>query len=255
MSPQTVTCVAACAGLWHGAAAEPGPGPEPGPEPGPDPLLLYTTFPSWAAEMFGTPQEVAQAAASAMTQRTQVSSPSEVVFRPAGLAPSPLIAIRDAQAPPQQVAALRHPSTLNVQLLQRPVTFLQYPFAPMFLPAMHLRVPYPTLPYDTRYRPPSLFYPSYTYAHSRPTHLDDDDDDDDDEVDMRPTYVRVAHFPQQLPTFLSLRAGGEDDGPLAPAGIAQALQPTFSVVPFSNAKAHPSLRDVQPSTDGAVEAV
>lgn len=247
-------------GLWGGAAAEPEPKPEP------EPLLLYSAVPSWAAQMFGTPQEVAQAAAASMTQRTQVSAPPSIVFRPAGIAPSPLAAIRDAQAAPPHVVALRQPTTHNVQLLQRPVSFLHYP---LLMPAAHLRVPYHSLPYDTRFRPPGFFYPvppAYTYSHSRPAHLDDDDDDDDDcgevaaqkaVVDSRPTYVRVGHFPQELPSLMSLRAvggEGEDDLPAAPAGIAQALMPTFSMVPFTNAKAHPSLRDVQPSTDGAVTA-
>lgn len=259
--------MAACAGLLGGAAAEPGPEPEPEPKPEPEPLLLYSTFPSWAAQMFGTPQEVAQAAAASMTQRTQVSSPPRAVFRPAGAGPSPLVAIRDAQAAPQYVAALRQPTTHNVQLLQRPVAFL--PFPTLMLPTLHLRMPYPALPYDTRFRPPALLYPAhptYTYAHSRPAYLDDDDDDlddDDDEVaaavvDSRPSFVRVAHFPQALPALMSLRAvggEGEADLPAAPAGIAQALMPTFSTVPFTNAKAHPSLRGVQPATDGAVAAV
>ncbi|XP_050695681.1 uncharacterized protein LOC126985164 [Eriocheir sinensis] len=252
-----VACVAACVGLWGGAAAE----PEPKPEPEPEPLLLYSAIPSWAAQMFGTPQEMAQAAAASMTQRTQISAPHSIVFRPAGIAPSPLVAIRDAQAAPPHVVALRQPTTHNVQLLQRPVSFLPYP---LLLHAAHLRVPYHTLPYDTRFRPPALFYPAppaYTYSHSRPAHLDDDDDDCDEVaaeqavVDSRPTYVRVGHFPQELPSLMSLRAvggEGEDDLPAAPAGIAQALMPTFSMVPFTNAKAHPSLRDVQPSTDGAV---
>lgn len=251
----------ACAGLWGGAAAEPEAKPEPEPEP--DPLLLYSTIPSWAAQMFGTPQEVAQAAAISMTQRTQAVAPPSLVFRPAGVAPSPLAAIRDAQAAPQNVVALRQPTTHNVQLLHRPLSFL--PFPSLLVPAVHLRLPYHTLPYDTRFRPPALFYPTlpaYTYAHSRPAHLDDDDDDDSDEVpavqavvDSRPTFVRVGHFPQELPSLMTLRTvggEGEDDLPAAPAGIAQALQPTFSVVPFTNAKAHPSLRDVQPAEDGAV---
>lgn len=252
--------------MWGGATAE--PGPEPEPKPAPDPLLLYHSLPSWAAQMFGTSQEVAQAAATAMTQRTQVSAPSDGDFQPAGVAPSPLVAIRDVQAPPAQVVALRQPTTHNVQLLQRPVTLLMLPYWHS-VPALHLRLPYPYQPYDTRFRPPAFFYPvapSYTYAHSRPAYIrysddDEEQDEEDDEVpavDSRPTFVRVAHFPRELPSLMSLRAAGGDgeaDAPAAPAGIAQALMPTFTTVPFSNAKAHPSLRDVQPATDGAVEAV
>ncbi|XP_045124899.1 uncharacterized protein LOC123512538 [Portunus trituberculatus] len=241
-----VVSAVSAGGLWLGVAGE--------ASPEPDPLVVYA-FPSWAAEMFGTPEEVAQATATAMTPRGPVPTHARLPFAPVAAPPSPLLAIRDAQAAPSHLLALQRPTIHNVQLMQRPFGLLPYHY---FMPAMHLRVPYaPVIPYDTRYRPPALVYPALppiTYAHSRPQVVDDDDDEDEDtKVEERPTYVRVGHFPTEVAGVFTLR-GADDGGPPAPAGIVQSTAPIFSRVPFTNAKAHPSLRETQPADDGAVIA-
>ncbi|XP_063846553.1 uncharacterized protein LOC135092189 [Scylla paramamosain] len=143
-----VVSVVSAGGLRLGVAGE--------ATPEPDPLVVYA-FPSWAAEMFGTPEEVAQASATAMTPRGPVPTQTRLPFAPVAAPPSPLLAIRDAQAAPPHLLALQTPAIHNVQLLQRPLGLLPYPY---FMPAMHLRVPYaPIIPYDTRYRPPHSSIP------------------------------------------------------------------------------------------------
>ncbi|XP_053626347.1 uncharacterized protein [Cherax quadricarinatus] len=242
-------------------------------------MELYPQYgTSWAAQHFGTPQEIAAAGelASHRHEGSLASSGSE--FLPAKASPSPLFAIRDVQTRP--------PVRPAIQLLRHP-TFLLYPPSPYFLQTIHLRVPDVRTQADVHApvtAPSSLsfgsqhtaqipfiqqgsgstylrFYPNPVAASTYPfttrqaikefavpSHSKEDEDDDEGVSDKN--YIILQHFPTELASLTSLR--DIDNEPVIPAGIVQSTQPSFSRVVFINDKAHPSLHDKKPSKDGSV---
>ncbi|KAK4317193.1 hypothetical protein Pmani_011722 [Petrolisthes manimaculis] len=236
----------------------------------PDPAL------DWAAEHFGTPEEIK--AQTLVSQRQEVDTLSSPVFRPAQAPLSPLLAIRDVQAPTKAIQALRKPAFAY----HRPMWMMM---PPMFVHSMHLRTPSSPLFQDPTPVPaaapsflsfasrhtaqipiiphlPIFHFPIAAYPHTAAApvphqtlvqHTCDDHDDDDDHDDG-PQYVYVRHFPSEISSPMTLR-GAVDEGPTAPAGIVQSSQPIITRVEFTNAKAHPSLRNTKTPKDSPVIAV
>lgn len=256
---------------------------EPDADPDPEPLLYQQYVPSWAAQHFGTPEEVAAEAALFASQRLDGKPPFPGFgFLPARAPPSPLIAIRDVKAPTPAIEALRKPA---VQVLRHP-SYIVVPPA-LFFHTIHIRVPDSTqeeaipipvaaptalsfasqhtaqLPYINRQTAGSSLLgviPVPFAAHSYPFVREPEQapeetvsTTEEEEEEEEPNYVIIPHFPTELPGIMSLR--GVDNEPAAPAGIAQATQPTFTRVVFRNDKAHPSLLNIIPATDGAVISV
>lgn len=238
---------------------------EPEADPGPDPFFYVSN--AWAADQFGPPTDTRVIGNTADS--------SSFGFLPA-LPPRPaFLAVGDVRAAPSSVLALRKPA----QVLRQPL-FVLAPAPPIFFHTIHIRVPDPT---RGDARPVPVVAPFLTFAaqhtvqeatrpqdpapavHAAPTaalaplpsfasqHTAQvstaASGEDDDEL-TPPNYVLLAHFPTQLPSLMSVRGVGDE--PVAPAGIAQSLQPTFFPTSFRNDFAHPTLHDKTPSNDGTV---
>nr|XP_045623771.1 uncharacterized protein LOC123773885 [Procambarus clarkii] len=258
----------------------------------PEPILppgypQYAT--TWAAQQFGTPQEIAAAGAFISQRQVDPLQSTNFGFLPAQAAPSPLFAVRNVQARPSSLVSKGKPEEKHdVQVLRHPA-FWFVPPTPIFLHSIHVRVPDSSLQQHVPVAAPSAlsfasqhdaqtpvirqgagstylnFYPypvaTPGYAFTRQAVdvpsvavASNDDADESAEDDSRRNYVILRHFPTELASLgLSLR--GIDNEAVIPAGIVQSTQPSFTRVVFRNDKAHPSLHDKEPATDGAVLAV
>ncbi|XP_071525680.1 uncharacterized protein [Panulirus ornatus] len=248
------------------------------------PLVYQHYVPSWAAQQFGTPEEIASAAALFSSQRGEGYSgiPGGFGFLPPRAPPSPLLAIRDVRAPTAAIEELRKPA---VQVLRHP-SYVVYPPPVVFHP-IHIRVPADQkdavpipvtapaslsfasqhtaqLPYITSQGSESSLFNLYPIPLAAPHYsllsqpAQDPEEEaaatpEEEDEDAAPNYIWLPRFPTELPGLMSLR--GVDDEPVIPAGIVQATQPTFTKVVFRNDKAHPSLLDKMPIRDGPVISV
>lgn len=237
---------------------------EPEADARPDPFFYVSS--AWAADQFGPPTDT--------RGNENTAGASSFGFLPA-LAPRPaFLAIGDVRAAPSSVVALRKPA----QVLRQPLLFFTPPF---FFHAIHIRVPDPTrgdarpvpvaapfVTFATQHTvqeaarpedpspavhaaaPTAAVAPGPSFASQHTAQVSTAASGEEDDEPTPPNYVLLAHFPTQLPSIMSFRGVGDE--PVAPAGIAQSLQPTFFPTSFRNDFAHPTLHDKTPSTDGTV---
>ncbi|KAK3884424.1 hypothetical protein Pcinc_011327 [Petrolisthes cinctipes] len=236
--------------------------------PEPDPAL------DWAAEHFGTPEEIK---AQTLVSQRLVDTLSSPVFRPAQAPLSPLLAIRDVQAPTKAIQALRKPAFA----FHRPMWMMM---PPLFVHSMHLRTPSSPLFQDPTHVPvaapsfvpfasrhtaqipiiphlPIFHFPIAAVPHSAlpPSHTRPSSN--------TPVTTTMTTTTTMAPSTFTCDTSPPRSPPPCPyeAPLTKAPRllrascslpnPSSPGVEFTNAKAHPSLRNTKPPKDSPVIAV